>query len=76
MMRHLEATMLVCDKNNMIELDGTGNVLLLDGVRGIGSGGLFAECKFWDVIFRCRFGLDGHRGPFRGGYRPESNENS
>lgn len=43
--RHLEATMLVCDKENIIELDGMGNVLEIDTVRGIGSGGLFAECK-------------------------------
>jgi len=37
--------MLVCDKENIIELDGMGNVLEIDTVRGIGSGGLFAECK-------------------------------
>lgn len=44
-MRNLEATLLICDATTMIELDGAGNVLELDGVRGIGSGGLFAECK-------------------------------
>lgn len=44
-MRHLEATILVCDKEHIIELDGYGNVIEVDRVRGIGSGGLFAECK-------------------------------
>ena len=27
-----------------MELDGTGNVIEVDDVIGIGSGGLFAEC--------------------------------
>ena len=26
MLRHLEATMLICDKNLIVEIDGTGNV--------------------------------------------------
>ena len=42
--RHLEATLLVIDKDLIVELDGTGNVLEIDDVIGIGSGGLFAEC--------------------------------
>lgn len=45
-MRHLEASILVCDKNLIVELDGSGNVVDIDsGVIGIGSGGAFAECK-------------------------------
>jgi ATP-dependent HslUV protease subunit HslV len=44
MLRHLEASMLVIDRNLIVELDGTGNVLEIDDVMGIGSGGLFAEC--------------------------------
>jgi ATP-dependent HslUV protease subunit HslV len=44
MLRHLEATLLVIDKNLIIELDGTGNVLEISDVVGIGSGGHFAEC--------------------------------
>lgn len=44
-LRHLEATMIVCDNSNIIELDGAGNVLEIENVRGIGSGGLFAECR-------------------------------
>lgn len=46
-MRHLQATLLVCDKNLIVELDGTGNVLEIDGgVVGVGSGGPFAECNY------------------------------
>jgi ATP-dependent protease HslVU (ClpYQ) peptidase subunit len=44
-LKHLEATLIVCDKNLIVELDGTGNVLEIDDVIGVGSGGLFAECK-------------------------------
>lgn len=32
------------DKNLIVELDGTGNVLEIEDVIGIGSGGQFAEC--------------------------------
>ncbi|CAG9323296.1 unnamed protein product [Blepharisma stoltei] len=42
-LKHLEASLIVVDQNNLIELDGTGNVVEVDGgVIGIGSGGLFA----------------------------------
>ena len=45
-LRHLEATLVVCDKDLIVELDGTGNVIEIDsGVLGVGSGGLFAECN-------------------------------
>ncbi|EAS04180.1 ATP-dependent protease HslVU, peptidase subunit (macronuclear) [Tetrahymena thermophila SB210] len=43
-LRHLEATLLVVDKDLIVELDGTGNVLEIPEVIGIGSGGAFAEC--------------------------------
>eukprot|EP01016_Furgasonia_blochmanni_P031233 TRINITY_DN3230_c0_g1_i7.p4 TRINITY_DN3230_c0_g1~~TRINITY_DN3230_c0_g1_i7.p4 ORF type:complete len:128 (-),score=12.92 TRINITY_DN3230_c0_g1_i7:103-486(-) len=44
-LKHLNATLLVCDKDLIVELDGTGNVIEIDsGVIGIGSGGAFAEC--------------------------------
>lgn len=49
MLRHLEASILVCDKENIIELDGMGNVLEIESVRGIGSGGLFAECIIIEI---------------------------
>ena len=32
------------DKELIVELDGTGNVLEIDDVIGVGSGGQFAEC--------------------------------
>ena len=42
-LKHLEATLIVIDKDHLIELDGTGNVIEInDGIIGIGSGGLFA----------------------------------
>lgn len=44
LLRHLSATMLVADKEHIIEMDGEGNVFEIDSIRGIGSGGLFAEC--------------------------------
>jgi len=44
MLRELKATILVADKEHIIELDGEGNVFEITGIRGIGSGGLFAEC--------------------------------
>ena len=47
-LRHLEASLVVCDKDLIIELDGSGNVVEIEsGVIGIGSGGAFAECKFF-----------------------------
>ena len=40
----LEASILVCsNKNEIIELDGVGNILTFEGVRSIGSGSVFAE---------------------------------
>ena len=45
MLRHLQASILVCDKDCIVELDGEGNVLEIPAIRGIGSGGLFAECR-------------------------------
>ena len=36
--------MIVIDKDLIVELDGTGNVLEIEDVRGVGSGGQFAEC--------------------------------
>jgi ATP-dependent HslUV protease, peptidase subunit HslV len=42
-LRHLNASLVVMDKENIIELDGTGNVIeIKGGIIGIGSGGLFA----------------------------------
>ena len=35
---------MVIDEKNIIELDGSGNVLAHDKFRAIGSGGLYAEC--------------------------------
>jgi len=34
--------MLVIDKDLIVELDGTGNVIEVEDVIGVGSGGLFA----------------------------------
>ena len=42
-LRHLEATLIVVDKDLIVELDGTGNVIEIEDVIGVGSGGLFAE---------------------------------
>ena len=36
--------MLVCDKDLIVEIDGTGNVMEIPDVIGIGSGGAYAEC--------------------------------
>lgn len=44
MLRHLEATLVVIDKDLIVELDGTGNVLEISDTIGVGSGGQFAEC--------------------------------
>lgn len=42
-LKHLEASIIVLDKDYLIELDGSGNVVEInDGIIGIGSGGLFA----------------------------------
>ena len=41
---------MVCDKDLIVEIDGTGNVIEIDDVIGIGSGGLFAECKIDFVL--------------------------
>ena len=42
-LKHLDASLIVIDKDHIIELDGTGNVIEIPGgVLGIGSGGLFA----------------------------------
>lgn len=44
MLRHLQATLIVIDKDLIVELDGTGNVLEISDTIGVGSGGQFAEC--------------------------------
>lgn len=42
-LKNLDASLIVIDKEFIIELDGTGNVIEVPGgVLGIGSGGLFA----------------------------------
>jgi ATP-dependent HslUV protease subunit HslV len=42
-LKHLEASIIVVDKDHLIELDGSGNVIeITDGIVGIGSGGLYA----------------------------------
>ena len=36
---------MICDKDLIVELDGTGNVVEIEsGIIGVGSGGPFAEC--------------------------------
>ena len=35
---------LIFFRNLIVELDGSGNVLEIDDLIGIGSGGLYAEC--------------------------------
>lgn len=42
--KRLEASLLVVDKREIIEIDGCGNVMVHDKFRGIGSGGPYAEC--------------------------------
>lgn len=50
-LRHLEASLVVCDKDLIVELDGTGNVVEIEtGVLGVGSGGAFAECMIFKGI--------------------------
>lgn len=44
-LRELQATLLVADKKDAVEIDGSGNILEISNVRAIGSGGLFAECR-------------------------------
>lgn len=41
-LKDLQATMIVIDKDLIIEMDGTGNVMEIDDVIGIGSGGQYA----------------------------------
>jgi ATP-dependent HslUV protease subunit HslV len=42
--RGLSASLVVCDPNLMLNLDGHGNVIeIKDGVIGIGSGGIYAQ---------------------------------
>jgi len=45
MLRRLEASMIVCDENETLEIDGSGNVLTpeADGIVAIGSGGMYAK---------------------------------
>ena len=43
-LRHLQATLIVIDENIIVQLDGSGNVIEIDDVIGVGSGGMFAEC--------------------------------
>eukprot|EP00760_Papus_ankaliazontas_P019071 PhM_4_TR17865/c0_g1_i1/m.61724/K01419/hslV, clpQ; ATP-dependent HslUV protease, peptidase subunit HslV len=45
MLRKLEASMIVCDENETLEIDGQGNVLTTeaDGIAAIGSGGQYAK---------------------------------
>ena len=44
----MEATLVVCDKNLIVELDNSGNVIEIDNdVLGVGSGGPFAECDLF-----------------------------
>ncbi len=51
----MEATILICDKDLILEMDGSGNVIEIDdGVIGIGSGGAFAECKTINYFRRCK----------------------
>jgi ATP-dependent HslUV protease subunit HslV len=42
--KNLSASLIVCDQNIMLNLDGHGNVIeIKDGVIGIGSGGIYAQ---------------------------------
>lgn len=42
-LKHLECTMIVVDKNLIVELDGSGNIIEIEDLIGIGSGGIIAE---------------------------------
>lgn len=43
--RRINATLIVSDGNVVLNLDGEGNVIeIKDGILGIGSGGLYAQC--------------------------------
>ena len=55
-MRNLEASLLVVG-NSVVEMDGSGNVMEVDHVRGVGSGGYFAECAA-KGIFKYRNNFD------------------
>lgn len=41
-LRHLQASLIIIDQDLIVEIDGTGNVIEIDDVIGVGSGGLFA----------------------------------
>lgn len=44
MFRNLQASLVVADKSNLFNLDGSGNIIeIKDGVIGIGSGGIYAQ---------------------------------
>jgi ATP-dependent HslUV protease, peptidase subunit HslV len=57
-LRHLEATLIVIDKDLIIELDGTGNVIEIDDVIGVGSGGLFAESAAKALLEHTQMGAE------------------
>ncbi len=40
----MEASLLLIGDNLVVEMDGSGNVMEVDECRGLGSGGLYAEC--------------------------------
>ena len=44
-LRRLEASLIVCDKSETLEIDGQGNVITPedDGIAAIGSGGMYAK---------------------------------
>lgn len=51
MLRRLEASLLVADKEVILEVSGDGNVIAPDfGVASIGSGSVAALCKFLSTI--------------------------
>ena len=68
--KRLEASVLVGDADNLIELDGEGNVLVHDRFRAIGSGGIYAECK----LSRRGRGALRLRAVRRGGDRAQEHE--
>jgi ATP-dependent protease HslVU (ClpYQ) peptidase subunit len=42
----------------IVELDGTGNVIEIDDVIGVGSGGLFAECAAKALLDHTNLGAE------------------
>ena len=42
--KRLEASLLICNLSDIVEIDGCGNVMVHDKFRSIGSGGHYAEC--------------------------------